>query len=306
MKRRLKHIVGWTCVAAATLATSFLGFWGIVENFHEGWHHPTLLLRLVWMFAYLSLMFVFMLLSLASVRWPWVGVSLFTGVALFSLWFFHASTATIQMIVFPAVLLGLGFAFGRPTPKALAYRLIILVPLVTVLIAGVGPAQRVSLRIDDGDRGMRRLSENGVDLIWAPQGPGWPTQGLSWHEAVKRCSYLSQDGTTVEETQQNIWRLPSVEEAVRSQCLHGKNSGGKWDATDATASYRQRPDKESPLWDPHSQVVYWWTATEANDEQAYMIVYDGKVWPRPKTMGAGYLAFRAVKSPSEPAEDAVR
>ena len=210
----------------------------ILENFHEGWHHPTLLLRVTWMFGYLSFMFIFMFLSLASVRWPWVGFSLFAGVALFMLWFFHASPATIQMIVAPAVFLGLGFALGRPTPKVWAYRLIVLIPLATVLVSGVGPAWKVAMRVDDGDRGMRHLIENDVNLIWAPQGSGWPTQGMSWHEATRRCSYLAEDGLSVEETQQNIWRLPTVEEAVRSQCLHGKNSGGKWDAANATASYR--------------------------------------------------------------------
>jgi len=300
MKPNVRLILGWACVAAATLASSFLGYWGILENFHEGWHHPTLLLRIAWMFAYLSFMFIFMLLSLVCVRWPLAGFSIFVVVALFALWFFHASTATIQMIVAPAVLIGLGFAFGRPTPKVWAYRLIMLLPLVTVFVVGVGPAWRVAMRVDDGNRGMRYLSDNSVDLIWAPQGPGWPTQGMSWHDAVERCKYLDKDGASVADTPQDIWCLPTVEEAVRSQCLHGKNSGGNWDATDATASYSQRPDKESPLWDIGSQVVYWWTATEVNDEQAYIIVYDGKVWPRRKTVSAGHLGFRAVKSPDEP------
>ena len=102
------------------------------------------------------------------------------------------------------------------------------------------------------------------------------------------------------DTPQNIWRLPTVEEAVRSQCLHGKNSGGVWNPKTATASYEQRPDKESPLWDIHSHVVYWWTATEVGEDQAYIIVFDGKVWPRRKAFGPGYLAFRAVRTAIQP------
>ena len=298
MKSRLRQILGWVCVVLATLATSFLGFWGILENFHEGWHHSTLLLRLVWMFAYLSFMFVFMALSLIAVRWPWAGFLLFAGIALFCLWFFHASKATIQMLVAPASLLAVGFAVGRPTPKCWAYRLITVLPLLTVLVVGIYPAWRVANRVDDGNRGIRHLSENGVDLIWAPKGPGWPTQGMSWHDARERCRYLTEDGASVAETILDVWRLPTVEEAVRSQCLHGENSGGSWDAATATASYQQRPDKESPLWDIGSQVVYWWTATEVNDEQAYIIVYDGKVWPRPKGASQGNLGFRAVKAPT--------
>ena len=83
MNANPRQLVGWLSVLIATLATSFLGWWGILENFHEGWHHPTLVLRVVWMFAYLSFMFVFMALSLVSVRWPRTGFVLFIGGAAF-------------------------------------------------------------------------------------------------------------------------------------------------------------------------------------------------------------------------------
>jgi hypothetical protein len=43
-------------------------------------------------------------------------------------------------------------------------------------------------------------------------------------------------------------------------------------------------------------VIYWWTATEVDAEQAYIIVYDGKLWPRRKEIHPGYLGFRAVKA----------
>jgi len=79
---------------------------------------------------------------------------------------------------------------------------------------------------------------------------------------------------------------------------HGRNSGGVWDVKLASASYQTTPDKESPLWNPHSKVIYWWTATEVDDQTAYMIVYDGKVWPRKKKIHPGYLGFRAVRSPN--------
>ena len=109
-----------------------------------------------------------------------------------ALWSFLASTATIQKIVAPALLIGLGFAFGRPSPKVWAYRLITLLPLNTVFVIGVGPAWNVSMRVDDGNRGIRHLSENCVDLTWAPQDPGWPTQGMNWYDAVERCKHLDE------------------------------------------------------------------------------------------------------------------
>jgi hypothetical protein len=56
------------------------------------------------------------------------------------------------------------------------------------------------------------------------------------------------------------------------------------------------PDKESPLWDKYSKVIYWWTATGMDDKNAYIIVYNGQVWPRPKKAHWDYLGFRAVKT----------
>jgi hypothetical protein len=77
----------------------------------------------------------------------------------------------------------------------------------------------------------------------------------------------------------------------------GQNSAGVWDAEMAEATYDITPDKESPLWNIHSQVIYWWTDTEVDEEQAYMIVYNGQVWPRSKQFGPDYLGFRCVKQP---------
>lgn len=293
---RARLIVGWIVVGLATLAAALLGFWGILENFHEGWHHSTLPLRLVWTVAYLSPMLIVLALSLVSLRWPWLGSAMQFSAAAFAWWFFHASLAVAQLLVLPMVVLGLGFMYGRPEPRKWAYRMLVFLPLAVVVVCGIEPAWRVATRIDDGDRGARHLQGNGVDLIWAPQGPGWPTQGVTWHDSMQRCRYLTADGTAVADTPQDIWRLPTVEEAVRSQCRHGRNCEGTWDAATRMAFYERRPDKERPLWATDSQVVYWWTATEINDQQAYIIVYDGKVWPRKKSISPGYLAFRAVKS----------
>ena len=70
-----------------------------------------------------------------------------------------------------------------------------------------------------------------------------------------------------------------------------------WDPENARANYETTPDKESPLWDIYSQVIYWWTAAEVDDARAYIIVNDGKVWQRDKGFRLAYLGFRCVKSP---------
>jgi hypothetical protein len=111
------------------------------------------------------------------------------------------------------------------------------------------------------------------------------------------CQHLSEDGLTLAPAPLHIWRLPTVGEAVRSMARHGQNSAGLWDAEIAKATYKTTPDKESPLWNIHSQVIYWWTATAVDEEHAYIIVYDGKVWPRAKQFAPAYLGFRCVKQP---------
>lgn len=82
------------------------------------------------------------------------------------------------------------------------------------------------------------------------------------------CQHLREDGLTLASTPQHIWRMPTVDEAVRSMARHGQNSSGVWDAETAKATYKTRPDKESPLWNVHSQVIYWWTATEVDEKRA--------------------------------------
>jgi len=294
-----RQILGWTAVGLSTAITILWAFWGIIENFHEGWYYDSLLPNLGLMFAqYLSPMLIFLAVTVVSVFWPRAGAGLHGLLALGVAWFFEAWTNTVLLLLMlPLIGLGALYWFGRPHPRRLAAALIVGLPLLTLIIAGTPPALRVSQRLDDGYLQDRLVSGNGVELVWAPDGPGWPREGTDWQGARRACDDLSEDGLTLASTPQNIWRLPTVDEAVRSMARHGQNSGGLWDADTALASYETKPDKESPLWNPHSQVIYWWTATEADKEHAYIIVYDGKVWPRAKSFGPDYLGYRCVRQP---------
>jgi hypothetical protein len=200
------------------------------------------------------------------------------------------------LVISPMIFLGILYWYGRPQPRRRSYLIATGLPILTLLVCGIEPGVRVSGRVDDGNLQARLVEVDGVRLVWAGDGPGWPLEGASWHEAVRRCQHLSDDGRTLAGTPQNVWRLPTAEEAVRSMSRHGVNSGGVWNAQTATAAYRVRPDKETPLWNVHSQVIYWWTATEVDAERAYIIVYDGKVWPRRKRFGPGSLGYRCVKA----------
>jgi hypothetical protein len=290
-------VLGWIAVGISTAIACFWGFWGIIENFHEGWYFESLWMNLGLAFAqYLSPMMIFLAVTLISIYWPRFGGGLHGILALSALWFFQASSnAATFLIILPLGGLGAMYWFGRPRPRKLAACLAVGLPLLTLILSGIPQALRVSQRFDDGNLQARLVPGNGVELIWAPDGPGWPREGADWYGAQQACQHLSEDGLTLAASPQDIWRLPTVDEAVRSMARHGQNSRGEWDEVTAAAAYETTPDKESPLWNVHSQVIYWWTATEIDDQHAYIIVYDGEVWLRSKQFSPAYLGFRCVK-----------
>ena len=298
-----KHrTAGWIAVGLSIVVTCFWAFWGIIENFHEGCYYASWLQNIGLMFVqYLSPMLIFMGVTLISIFWPRVGGSLHVILALFAIWFFDAfSSAATFLIIIPLIGLGVMYWYCRPQAKKLEALLAVGLPFLTLIIAGFEPVVRVSQRLDDGNLQARLVAGNGVTLIWAPDGPGWPREGGDWYEAQQVCQHLNEEGLVLAATPQNIWRLPTVAEAVGSMARNGRSSGGVWDAENAKASYETTPDKESPLWNIHSQVIYWWTATEADAEHAYMIAYDGQVWSRAKDFGLAYLGFRCVRQSGMP------
>jgi len=296
---KARQTIGWIGVAVTVVFTGVWSFWGIVENFHEGWYSVSVWENLFMLFVqYLLFTIIFGGLACLSLRFPRIGFAAHVVLAVGSAIFFAGSAFSVVylMIAIPLILLGLAYLFGRPKPKKLAYILITCVPLLIILIFGSINFVKVSQRVDDGDYGLRIIEGNGITLAVAPRGPGWPESGVSYYEAQEICKYLSEDGEALMDTEQNIWRLPTVDEAVRLMSLHGENCGGVWDAEEKKATYDMKPDKESPLWDVHSKVIYYWTSEVSSDEQAYIIVYDGGVFDKPADAQYGYLGFRAVKN----------
>ena len=292
--------MGWVGVGITLIFSSMWAYWGAIENFHEGWYSHSVWENIFMLvFQYLLFTWVFVLLAVISLRWKRIGLALHILIAGASIWFFSGASLSVLagMIVLPILTLGLIYYFGEPEPKKWAYRLLVLVPLIIILVISIPQSIKLSQRINDQDFGARLVEGNGVKLVWAPRGPGWPDKGTSWEDAQRVCTHLSEDGTLLMPEPQNIWRLPTVDEAVRSMMIHGENAGGVWDPVEAKAVYVRTPDKESPLWDLHSKVIYYWTAdTSPRDEQrAYIIVYHGGVFERMKFESQAYLSFRAVK-----------
>jgi hypothetical protein len=234
-----------------------------------------------------------MVVSALALRWSRLALPLFWGGALAVGCFLHKS-AVIVVIAIPLAVLGLLYCFGRPEPRSWAWRCLIWLPLIAMVTFGAGPGWMAMHRFDDGNYGMRTVNGNGVTLVWAPQGPGWPAGGATWYGAMDSCAHLAADGRTLADSVQGVWRLPTVDEAVRSLVFRGQNAGGTWDPVLWRAQYRTTPDKDSPLWKVHSNVIYWWTGTATGGERAYYISNNGYVVEFAKKGRPGYLAFRCV------------
>lgn len=296
-EQNVKPVIGWIAAGFSIAITCVWAFWGAIETFHEGWYYESFIMNMgLASLQYLSPMFIFMGVGIISMYWHRVGGVIHIMVALFAAWFFGIFTnAAIILIIVPLLGIGLFYWYGSPPSRKIAIRGMIGLPILVALVSGLAPAYRVSQRITDRNLDAQRVAGNGITLTWAPSGPGWPQEGTNWYKAAQACQSLSQDGKTVAYAPPNIWRLPTVEETVRSMALHGENSHGVWDSASAIVEYEKGPDKEFPLWDIYSPIIYWWTATEVDQKNAYIIVYDGKVWPRAKQAVIGNLGFRCVK-----------
>ena len=279
---------------------SLWSYWGAIENFHEGWYSPSLWENLGMMvFQYLLFSLVFVTLALVSLRWRRVGLSMHIGCALFCLWFFQRANFLVLwlLIVLPIISLGLLYYVGQLQHKRWAYRLIIGVPLLIILVISVPQVIRVGKRLNTFDEDMQIIEGTAKTLVWAPRGPLWPDHGSTWEEAVHVTRHIAKDGFSFCEEEQHYWRLPTIEEAVGSMMGHGEHAQGFWDAEKEKAVYALQPDKESPLWDVYSPVIYYWTSdsSPSDDSRAYIIVYHGGVFTKMKQSKQNSLSFRAVR-----------
>jgi hypothetical protein len=214
------------------------------------------------------------------------------------------------------------------------YLLAVVPPLLILVGLSIYALPIVLTRIDDGDRGARLIEGNGAILVWAPEGPGWnwrqdfggfpswnrialygvPPVGMgdkpgynsdsgvfaSAEEMAKYnlCLYLSEDGLTLESKPQNIWRMPTVDDYARSLARHGENAGCIWQGEDHDQMECEiLPDKETPLWAPDLDPIYYWAADEYNDREAYFVSYNGWVNTAYKPGGNPRHSHRCVRDP---------
>ncbi len=135
----------------------FLGLLGHHRKLSRGMVLPFVLDERWLMFIqYLLPTILFVIAALAGVYWPRIVGTIHVAGAIAAAWFFHCSFAVVVLIALPLALTGVAYAFGRPSPRRWAVRVIFTIPLTTLVAFGAYPAYRVSHRHDDGDRSARR------------------------------------------------------------------------------------------------------------------------------------------------------
>jgi len=218
-----------------------------------------------------------------------------------------------------------------------------VVALVPPLLVAAGVtacfAPLLLSRYDDGDRSARQIEGQGVILVWAPAGPGWNWQPLkdaqryvSWDDlalygappvgihpqrkpdegehateidmqTTGLCRYLSRDGATLLPQPQNIWRMPTTDEVVRSLVRRGESADCTWDGVSAQAECERQPNKDTPLWAPDEAPIYYWTGDEYDRDGAWYVPYTGgrryggAIDHQHKDWGNARHGFRCVKEP---------
>jgi hypothetical protein len=140
----------------------------------------------------------------------------------------------------------------------------------------------------------------GVNPVGLAPKPGW--EGRDATEAEMRstglCRYLSEDGSTLRDEPVGIWRLPSTDEIVRSLVRDGESAGCTWDGASTKARCSTTPDKETPLWVPGWSPIYYWSADEYDQHEAYYVSYHGSIiGHQDKSWGNPRHGYRCVREP---------
>ncbi|MGD8397452.1 MAG: hypothetical protein PVG11_01210 [Anaerolineae bacterium] len=218
----------------------------------------------------------------------------------------------------------------------LPYLLALGLPLIVLIVVSTRMLPIVLTRVDDGDRGAQLIEGNGVSLVWAPEGPGWnwrqswggypswqsialygvPPIGLGDKSGYGRqatgmvyagaqemvstnlCRYLRADGLGLMDEPQDVWRMPTSDEVVRSLVRHGENAGCRWAGEPPVrAECDVLPDKESPLWATDHAAIYYWTADQESDALGIYVSYNGWVNATFKAGGNPRHSYRCVRDP---------
>ena len=193
-----EQTMGWTAVVLSTFVASFWAWWGITDNFHEGWYFASFLQNVGWMlYRYMSPMIVFLFLGILSAA---VAASGRTAAhpgrhpdpAVLS----RAEPARHPIMIIPLLILGVLYYRSSPPPFLHAVTIMAVFPILLTMVLAIEPVIRIMNRVNDGNPHARVIQGNGVVLVWAPEGPGWPDlpTSLGGSHADVPSSYRGRQG----------------------------------------------------------------------------------------------------------------
>jgi hypothetical protein len=170
---------------------------------------------------------------------------------------------------------------------------------------GIGPSKEAGTLLPGANLSWNDIALYGVPPAGFGDKPGYEDRiGTEADmQATGLCRYLSEDGLTLMTEPQDIWRMPTTNEIVRSLVRDGGNAGCTWDGESTSATCRIMPDKETPLWVPSWSPIYYYSAEEYDQEKAWYVPYTGGHWSggmisgQRKSWGNPRHGHRCVREP---------
>jgi len=189
---KFRRPAGFLAVGLMIFITSAWAFWGAAEFYYEAWGLP-----FPEPFYYFLPFFITLTLTLVALKWPrlggWVIVLLGGAFTIFTMRpRIVSGQLTVQAffswfpVTFLTLFVGGLFIWGgqiafRDVHKSndypwwrrnLHYLLALGLPMLIIMGISAYMLPSVLTRVDDGDRSARLIEGNGVQLVWAPAGPG--------------------------------------------------------------------------------------------------------------------------------------
>lgn len=170
---------------------------------------------------------------------------------------------------------------------------------------GIGPSQAAGRLLPGANLSWNDIAFYGAPPVGFGNKPRYEDVNATAAdmETTGLCRYLSEDGAILMPEPQDVWRLPTTDEIVRSLVRGGENAGCTWDGESTQADCIQQPNKETPLWAPDESPIYYWSADEYDEESAWYVPYTGGgryggiIGHQPKDWGNPRHGFRCVREP---------
>lgn len=171
--------------------------------------------------------------------------------------------------------------------------------------AGVGPSQEAGRLLPGANLSWNQIAFYGVPPVGFGVKPAIQGSHATFEDmqSTGLCHYLSADGTSLMTEPQDVWRMPTTDELVRSLVRRGDNAGCSWDAQSSSADCEVPPNKDSPLWDLDASPIYYYAGEEYNASLAWYVpytgggLYGGAIAGQDKSAGNSRHGYRCVRAP---------